>query len=86
MKLGRTSVDDMPAPPQDVVEYAAMVTKIDAPESIDFDSATLSPMARSFYGENKRASNAKLKSIGFQFTYPDYRQALSKMWSDDNWR
>ena len=78
--------DDMPSPPQDVVEYAALVTKIDAPEPIDFDTATLSPMARSFYGENKRVSNAKLKSTGFQFTYPDYRQALDKMWSDDNWR
>ena len=78
--------DDMPSPPQDVVEHAALVTKIDAPKPIDFDSATLSPMARSFYGENKRVSNAKLKSTGFQFTYPDYRQALDKMWSDDNWR
>lgn len=78
--------DNMPSPPQDVVEYAASVTKIDPPEPIDFDTATLSPMARSFYGENKRVSNAKIKSIGFQFSYPDYRYALAKMWADDDWR
>lgn len=78
--------DNLPSPPQDVVEYAASVTKIDAPEPIDFDTATLSPMARSFYGENKRVSNAKIKSIGYQFSYPDYRYALTKMWSDDDWR
>jgi len=78
--------DDMPSPPQDVVELAASVTKIDPPEPIDFDTATLSPMARSFYGENKRVSNAKIKSTGFQFSYPDYRYALAKMWSDDDWR
>lgn len=78
--------DNMPSPPQDVVEYAASVTKIDPPEPIDFDSATLSPMARSFYGENKRVSNAKIKSLGFQFSYPDYRYALAKMWTDDDWR
>lgn len=78
--------DDLPSPPQDVVEYAASVTKIDPPEPIEFETATLSPMARSFYGENKRVSNAKIKSIGFQFSYPDYRYALAAMWSDDDWR
>lgn len=78
--------DNLPSPPQDVVEYAASVTKIDPPEPIDFDTATLSPMARSFYGENKRVSNAKIKSIGFQFSYPDYRYALPRMWTDDDWR
>ncbi|MEM5501881.1 SDR family NAD(P)-dependent oxidoreductase [Ahrensia kielensis] len=78
--------DDMPSPPQDVVEYAASVTKIDPPEPIDFETATLSPMARSFYGENKRVSNAKLKEAGFQFQYSDYRQSLKKMWDEDDWR
>lgn len=78
--------DDMPSPPQDVVEYAALVTKIDPPAPIDFETATLSPMARSFYGENKRVSNAKLKSAGFQFQYSNYRQSLKKMWDENDWR
>ncbi len=77
--------DDLPAPPQDVVEYAASLMKVDLPPAIDFASATISPMARSFYGENKRVSNAKLKRAGFAFAHSDYRTALSSMWAQDNW-
>jgi nucleoside-diphosphate-sugar epimerase len=78
--------DDMPAPPQDVVEYACSLMKVDLPPAIDFETATISPMARSFYGENKRVSNAKLKRAGFAFVHGDYRTALSSMWTQENWR
>ncbi len=78
--------DDEPAPPQDVVEHAASLMKIDPPPEIDFETATISPMARSFYGENKRVSNAKIKEAGFTFTHPDYRQALERMWTEESWR
>ena len=50
--------DDEPAPPQDVVAYAAELMGIAPPPEIPFETAQLSPMARSFYGENKRVSNA----------------------------
>jgi nucleoside-diphosphate-sugar epimerase len=78
--------DDEPAPPQDVVTYAAGLMGVEPPPSIDFATADLSPMARSFYGENKRVSNAKLKATGFRFRFPDYRTALDAMWRDGNWR
>ncbi|MEL6437486.1 MAG: SDR family oxidoreductase [Pseudomonadota bacterium] len=78
--------DDLPAPPQDVVEYAATLMQCDVPPPIDFETATLSPMARSFYGENKRVSNAKIKEMGFAFDYPDYRTAFLRMWNEDTWR
>ena len=77
--------DDLPAPPQDVVEYASSLMKVDLPPAIDFETATISPMARSFYGENKRVSNAKLKRAGFAFAHSDYMKALSRMWAQDNW-
>ena len=77
--------DDLPAPPQDVVEYASSLMKVDLPPAIDFETATISPMARSFYGENKRVSNAKLKRAGFAFAHSDYKTALSRMWAQDNW-
>ena len=54
--------DDLPAPPQDVVAYAAGLMGIEAPPEIPFETAQLSPMARSFYGENKRVSNAAIKA------------------------
>ncbi|MEO0543067.1 MAG: SDR family oxidoreductase [Pseudomonadota bacterium] len=78
--------DNLPAPPQDVVEHAALLMKVDVPPPIDFETATLSPMARSFYGENKRVSNAKLKELGFDFDYPDYKTAFNRMWADHTWR
>lgn len=78
--------DDEPAPPQDVVEHAASVMKIDPPAEQDFATATLSPMARSFYGENKRVSNTRLKASGYRFLYPDYRTAFRAMWADGSWK
>lgn len=78
--------DDEPAPPQDVVAYAADLMAVLPPPEIRFETAQLSPMARSFYGENKRVSNKKLKETGYTFRYPNYRAALSAMWDDQSWR
>jgi nucleoside-diphosphate-sugar epimerase len=72
--------DSEPAPPQDVVTFAAELMNIAVPVEQDFDKAELSAMARSFYGENKRVSNAKIKSLGFEFFYPNYRQSLENLW------
>ena len=77
--------DDLPAPPQDVVAYAAGLMGMATPPDIPFESAQLSPMARSFYGENKRVSNAALKASGYQFRYPDYRAAFDALWEDGDW-
>lgn len=78
--------DDELVPPQDVVAFAARLMGVAPPPEIDFDTADLSPMARSFYGENKRVSNAKLKATGFRFVHPNYRAALTAMWEKGNWR
>jgi nucleoside-diphosphate-sugar epimerase len=78
--------DDEPAPPQDVVAYAAELMGIEPPAETHFETAELTPMARSFYGENKRVSNARIKKLGFAFRYPDYGTAFSMMWRDGSWR
>jgi nucleoside-diphosphate-sugar epimerase len=78
--------DDMPAPPQDVVAYAASLMGVAPPPEIPFETAELTPMARSFYGENKRVSNAAIKAAGYRLRYPDYRAALDAMWADGSWR
>src|SRR5690606_17846243 len=77
--------DDMPSPPQDVVAHAAGLMGVEPPPEIPFAAARLSPMARSFYGENKRVSNAALKASGYAFRHPDYRSALAAMWTDGDW-
>ncbi|RXT55945.1 NAD(P)-dependent oxidoreductase [Bosea sp. Tri-44] len=69
--------DDEPAPPQDVISFAAEMAGLEPPPETPFDPAKLSPMAASFYSENKRVSNALVKrELGYAFRYPDYRQAL----------
>lgn len=74
--------DDEPAPPQDVVAYACQLAGVELPPEQDFATAELTPMARSFYGENKKVSNAKIKGLGFNFTYPNYRVSLEQLWRD----
>ncbi|SCB38878.1 Nucleoside-diphosphate-sugar epimerase [Rhizobium multihospitium] len=78
--------DDEPAPPQDVVAEAARLMGVEPPPEQPFETAELTPMARSFYGENKRVSNAKLRALGFPFRYPEYRLSLAELWSSGHWR
>ena len=69
--------DDSPAPPEDVVLYAANLLGLPAPPAVAFETAELSPMARSFYGESKRVSNQRMKhDLGVQLAYPSYREGL----------
>ena len=69
--------DDEPAPPQDVVAYAAGLLGLEPPPEEPFDEARLSPMAREFYADNKRVSIAKAKTLlGFEPAYPTYREGL----------
>jgi NAD dependent epimerase/dehydratase family enzyme len=66
--------DDEPCPPQDVVAYAAQLLGLPPPPEVPFEKAELSPMARSFYAESKRVSNARVKQeLGYTFLFPNYR-------------
>jgi hypothetical protein len=76
----------MPAPPQDVVAYAADLMGVAPPPESDFETADLTPMARSFYGENKRVANARIKAAGFCFMYPDYFTGLAALFDHENWK
>lgn len=79
--------DDEPSPPQDVVEYAARLMNVAVPPEIPFETADLPPMARSFYGDNKRVSNRRIKQeLEVALSYPTYREGLSAMWEKDDWR
>lgn len=78
--------DDEPAPPQDVVAFAAELMGVAPPPEVPFESADMTPMARSFYGENKRVSNRRIRDLGYVFAWPDYRAAFSAMGREDGWR
>lgn len=68
--------DDEPAPPQDVIAYAAKLLDLPPPPAIDWQEAGLSTMARSFYEENKRVSNALIRAEFGDLLYPTYREGL----------
>jgi nucleoside-diphosphate-sugar epimerase len=70
--------DDEPCPPQDVVAHAASLLGVAPPPAVPFAQAQLSEMARSFYAENKRCSNRRLKErLGYKLGYPTYREGLA---------
>ncbi len=69
--------DDEPAPPQDVIAYAAELLGLPPPPEVAFEAAGLSAMARSFYGESKRVSNRRMREeLGVAPAFPDYRAGL----------
>jgi len=73
--------DDEPAPPQDVIAYAAKLMGVAPPPEEAFATAELSPMARSFYASSARVSNATLKrELGVALAHPTYRHGLDALW------
>ncbi len=75
--------DDDPAPPQDVIAYAAELLGLPVPPEVPFDQADMSPMARSFYAESKRVDNSRIKQdLGIRLIHPDYRSGLRALLKD----
>jgi nucleoside-diphosphate-sugar epimerase len=72
--------DDEPVPPQDVIAYAAELQGLPLPPSVPFEEADLTPMARSFYSENKRVRNDRIKrDLGIELRYPNFRVGLESL-------
>lgn len=76
--------DDDPAPPQDVIAYAAELLGLPIPPAVSIEDADMSPMARSFYAESKRVRNDRIKNeLGVNLKYPTYKEGLSAMLETD---
>jgi len=76
--------DNDPAPPEDVIGYAAELLGLPVPKAEDFETAEMTPMARSFYAESKRVSNDRIKSeLGVVLSYPDYKSGLADLLKRD---
>ena len=72
--------DDDPAPPQDVIAYAAQLLGLPVPEAVPFEDAELTPMARSFYAESKKVRNDRIKDdLRVKLLFPDYRSGLQSL-------
>ena len=76
--------DDEPAPGADVVAHACALLGVAPPPPVSLEEAGLSPMARSFYADNRRVSNALIKEeLGVALRYPDYRAGLAALLADE---
>ena len=72
--------DGEPCPPQEVIAYAAQLLGLPLPPEIPFADAQLTAMARSFYTDSKRVSNARITGeLGVRLAYPSYREGLAAL-------
>lgn len=80
--------DDEAAPTQTVIAYAAGLLGIAPPALVPFEAAQrdpgFSPMALSFYADNKRVANTRIKQeLGVTLRYPTYREGLDALYKKD---
>jgi nucleoside-diphosphate-sugar epimerase len=74
--------DNEAAQSAEIVAYAADIMGVAAPPLTPFSEAELSPMAQSFYKDNKRVRNRKiLKELGVTLKYPTYREGIEAIWA-----
>ncbi|MEI8395662.1 MAG: SDR family oxidoreductase [Rhodospirillaceae bacterium] len=72
--------DDEPATPADVIAQACDLLKVPAPPLIPFATAELTPMAASFWRDNRIVSNRRIKQeLGVRLLYPNYRVGLASL-------
>ena len=69
--------DDEAAPSHKLIARACEMLELPVPALIPYDQADLAPMARSFYSDNKRVRNQRIKEeLGITLKYPDFRSGL----------
>jgi nucleoside-diphosphate-sugar epimerase len=69
--------DDEAAAPEEVIAFACALLGVPAPPAIPFEQARLSPMAQTFWADNKRVRNRRIKEeLGVVLRYPTYREGL----------
>lgn len=69
--------DDEPSPSHEVISFACNLVGLSPPPLQPFEGTEMAPIVRSFYKDNKRVRNDKIKSeLGINLLYPDYRAGL----------
>ena len=77
--------DNDPAPPEDVIAHAAELLGMPIPPTQNYETADMTPMARSFYAESKKVRNDRIKTeLGVVLKYPDFRVGLAALLAADS--
>ena len=71
--------DEESVPPQEVSAYATSLLGLPPSPLVPYEEAKLSPLARSFYADNKRVCNAKMRTLTGPLAYPTYREGLTAL-------
>ena len=72
--------DNDPSPPEDVLLHAARLLGLPPPPAVSYETAEMTPMARSFYAESKRVRNHRIThDLGVTLTFPSYREGLAAL-------
>lgn len=70
--------DDLPCAQNRLIASACAMLGEPLPPLLTLEEARLSPMARSFYAENRRVANGRAKRLlGWTPRYPTYREGLA---------
>ncbi|NQU72727.1 MAG: SDR family oxidoreductase [Rhodospirillales bacterium] len=76
--------DNFPAPSAEITSFACKLLGIAPPPEIAFEDADLSPMAKSFYADNRRVRNNRIRDeLGVTLTYPDYETGLRAIFAGE---
>lgn len=76
--------DNEPTSPQEVLRHAAQLLNMPEPPTVAFETAEMTPMARSFYSESKKVRNDRIKTeLGVRLAYPTYRENLAAILASD---
>tara|TARA_B100000614_G_C14499165_1_gene473905 strand:- start:54 stop:944 length:891 start_codon:yes stop_codon:yes gene_type:complete len=76
--------DNLPTNNLEVISFAAKIAKKSLPAKIPFEVAkkTMSPMALSFWQENRKVDNNLLcKKLGYSLIYPNFKSGLKNCFS-----
>jgi nucleoside-diphosphate-sugar epimerase len=79
--------DDAPCPSSETLGYAAHLLGCKLPPVQRFDAVapSLSPMALSFWADNRRVSNGLLcNKLGYRLRYPSYREGFAASLREEN--
>jgi nucleoside-diphosphate-sugar epimerase len=78
--------DDEPAESAEVMAEAARLLGVSPPDLVPFEHAwaTMSPMARSFWTEQRKVSSQRTQQLlGLRWLYPTYREGLRAVLAEE---
>ncbi|MEE2996118.1 MAG: SDR family oxidoreductase [Pseudomonadota bacterium] len=69
--------DDEPAASADVTSYVCDLLGVVAPPLISFENAEMSVMGKTFWADNRRVRNDRIKTeLGVELAFPNYRAGM----------